>query len=227
VSRTVDATAHAVRRDAFVDVAERLIRTKGYEQMSVQDVLEELGTSKGAFYHYFDSKADLLTAVIDRMTDAVIGAMRPIADDPDMPALDKLRGVFATAGRWKADRRDLTIAVQRAWYADDNALVRERFARVVGERLPPLFAGIIHQGKAEGTFTVTSPDHAAAILVALMVGADDTTGRLFLARIDGLVPYDDVATAVAAFDEAFERILGLSPGSFELVDEPTLRRRFA
>ena len=56
-------TAHAVRRDEFVDAAQRLIQSPGYEQMSVQDVLDELGASKGAFYHYFDSKEALLEAV--------------------------------------------------------------------------------------------------------------------------------------------------------------------
>jgi AcrR family transcriptional regulator len=32
-----------------------LVFTKGFEQMSIQDILDELHISKGAFYHYFDS----------------------------------------------------------------------------------------------------------------------------------------------------------------------------
>ena len=62
MARTVDTEAHAVRREAFVDVAQRLMQTKGYEQMSIQDVLDELDASRGAFYHYFDSKTALLEA---------------------------------------------------------------------------------------------------------------------------------------------------------------------
>ena len=65
MARTVDTGAHAVRREAFVDTAQRLMQAKGYEQMSVQDVLDELDASRGAFYHYFDSKAALLEAVVD------------------------------------------------------------------------------------------------------------------------------------------------------------------
>ena len=67
MARTLDPSAHAVRRDTFLDAAQRLIQSKGYEQMSVQDVLADVGTSKGAFYHYFDSKAALLEGVVDRM----------------------------------------------------------------------------------------------------------------------------------------------------------------
>ncbi|MDB5063897.1 MAG: TetR/AcrR family transcriptional regulator, partial [Chloroflexi bacterium] len=54
--RTVNVAAHRVRREAFLDVAQRLIQTKGYEQMSIQDVLDALDTSRGALYHYFGSK---------------------------------------------------------------------------------------------------------------------------------------------------------------------------
>ena len=60
MARTLDPAAHAVKRDTFLDAAQRLIKTKGYEALSVQDVLAAVGTSKGAFYHYFDSKAALL-----------------------------------------------------------------------------------------------------------------------------------------------------------------------
>ena len=63
MARTLNPTLHTVRRDAFLDVAQRLVQTKGYEAMSVQDVLDELEASKGAFYHYFDSKQALLEAV--------------------------------------------------------------------------------------------------------------------------------------------------------------------
>ena len=70
--RTVNVEAHQVRRDAFLDVAQRLIQTKGYEQMSIQDVLDELDTSKGALYHYFDSKQALLDGVVDRFADAAM-----------------------------------------------------------------------------------------------------------------------------------------------------------
>ena len=70
----LNATVYAVRRDAFVDVAQRLIQAKGYQQMSIQDVLDELDASRGAFYHYFGSKADLLEAVVERLTEAAMAA---------------------------------------------------------------------------------------------------------------------------------------------------------
>ena len=127
MARTRNATVHAVRRDAFVDAAQRLIQAKGYEGMSIQDVLDELGASRGAFYHYFGSKADLLEAVVERLTDAATGALLPIVDDPDLSATKKLDSFFTGLARWKGERTDLLRGLIDTWLTDDNAIVREKF----------------------------------------------------------------------------------------------------
>src|SRR5260370_17721974 len=115
MARTVNATLHMVRRDAFLDVAQRLIQAKGYEAMSVQDVLDELDASRGAFYHYFDSKQALLEAVVDRMVDAGLAAVEPIVEDPDLDAIRKLEHFFAGIGRGKTDRKPFLLALPQRW----------------------------------------------------------------------------------------------------------------
>jgi AcrR family transcriptional regulator len=222
MARTLDPTAYAVRRDAFLDAAEHLIRTKGYEQTSVQDILDAAGASRGAFYHYFDSKEALLEGVVERMTDTAIAVIEPIVADPDLPAAAKLQAVFSTAGRWKTERSDLLLAFLRSWYSDENDLVRLRVARAGAARLTPLIAGIARQGAAEGAFSCTSPDDAATILLALLNGSSDAIGRLVLDRQAGRTTFDDVVRFMGAYEEAIERILGLAPGSFVLVDTPAL-----
>ena len=113
MARTLNPAAHALRRDAFVDAAQRLIQAKGYEQMSIQDVLDELDTSKGAFYHYFDSKAALLDAVIERMVDDAIAAIGPIVDEPGLPALTSLARLFDGLAEWKTERTEFLLKLMR------------------------------------------------------------------------------------------------------------------
>lgn len=54
-----------MRRSEILDVAQRLFYLKGYDQTSVQDIITEIGIAKGTFYHYFNSKLELLDAIID------------------------------------------------------------------------------------------------------------------------------------------------------------------
>ena len=93
--RTLNPETHAVRRDTFVDAALRLISSRGYEQLSIRDVIDELGASKGAFYHYFDSKGAFLAAVVERMVEVATGTVAPIATDPHLSAPEQLQAVFS------------------------------------------------------------------------------------------------------------------------------------
>jgi AcrR family transcriptional regulator len=224
--RTLNPEAHAVRRDAFVDVAQRLIQVRGYERLSIQDVLDGLGASKGAFYHYFNSKEALLEAVVERMVAAATATLTPIVADPNLTALQKLEGVFAGLASWKAERKELVLALLRVWFSDDNAIVREKLRQGIAIHIAPLLATIVRQGRAEGLFSASSPDDAARVLVSLIQGANEVASELFVARQADAVAFGVVKRTVAAYTEAFERILGLPAGSLTIVDGPTLRLWF-
>ena len=213
MARTLDPAAHAVRRDTFLDAAQRLITLKGYDQMSIQDVLAEVGTSKGAFYHYFDSKAALLEGVIDRMVLQATGELQPLLDDPDRTALAKFNGMFQGLATWKTQRRELLLAVLETWLSDDNAIVREKFRREVVETITPILTAIIRQGVHEGTFAVTSPEHAARVTVSPLLGANEHASALYLGNHAGEIPFEVVEGALNAYPEAMERILGARAGS--------------
>jgi AcrR family transcriptional regulator len=227
MARTLDPAAHAVRREAFVDAAQRVIQAKGYEQMTIQDVLDELDASRGAFYHYFDSKVSLLDAVVRRLVDVAIATVAPVAADPNLPALRKLERVFTGITSWKMERKELMLAVLKVWLSDENAVVRERFRQYTAVRLTPLLSRIVRQGKAEGVFSVSSADHAAAVFVSLVLAANEMASQLFVARQARAVSFEDVERTLAAYAEAFERILGIPTGSWPTVDRETIRFWFA
>ena len=223
VARTLNPTLHSVRRDAFLDVAQRFVQTKGYEAMSIQDVLVELDASKGAFYHYFDSKQALLEAVVDRFADGAIDSLAPVLEDAEMPALRKLERIFAGIASWKAERKEFVLAIIAVWNSDGNAIVREKLRRLTETRLVPLLSVVIKQGIDEGAFAADSPQETAMVLTYLMQGFQQQATDYFIARQAGTIAFDVVKRSVAANTDAFERILGIPKGSLTLIDEPTLR----
>lgn len=226
MARTIDPAARASRSDAFVDVAQRLIQSKGYEAMSIQDVLDEASASRGAFYHYFDSKEALLEAVVDRMADGALAAVAPVAEDPSISATEKLRRVFDGMAQFKMARVDLVMAILESWVSDENALVREKFGRTLVTKLGPLLAKIIAQGKAEGVFDVAAAEPAARVLVSLLWAANQTASQLYVARRANSVSYAEVEAILTAFWTSFERILGAPEGSLPVFDAALLRRWF-
>ena len=220
--RTLNPAVHTVRRDAFVEAAQRLIQTRGYAQMSIQDVLDAVKASRGAFYHYFDSKQALLEAVINRMTDAGLATVDPVVSDPKLSALQKFQGVFTGIQQFKAERKPLVLAVLEVWVSDDNAIVRDKLRHTAVRRLAPVLASIIEQGKAEGVFNTGAPETTARVLVGLMLSFNDEATELFLARRAKPITFEAIERAVAANTDACERILGLSAGTLTLIDGPAL-----
>ena len=225
--RTVNVEARAIRREAFVEVSLRLIQAKGYEQMSIQDVLDELDASRGAFYHYFASKLALLEAAVDHIVAAAMEAVSPVAADPRLSAAQKIERLFSGIAGWKAERRELMLALLEVWYSDDNAIVRDKVRRSSVAVLVPLLSTIVEQGRVEGVFSARSPDGAARAVVALLLGAQDMAIELFFARQAGEIPFEIVAERFAGLAEALTRVLGAPVGSLSLIDDATLRLWFS
>lgn len=222
--RTLDPAAHALRRDEFVDVAQRLILARGYERMSVQDVIDAAGASKGAFYHYFRSKAALLTAVIDRLVDGGMARFMPAVFDEDRPALEKLRAFLGNAADYKAEQRELILGAIQNWMSDENAIVREHFRRELVVRLEPMLTAIVRQGVAEGSFRTDAPEATGRVLISLWQGMSDDITELFFGLDAGTITFEHLARRLAAYADAFERILGAQPGVVRLADPALLRQ---
>ena len=79
----------------ILDVASRLFLEKGYEHTSIQDIINNLGgLSKGAIYHHFKSKEEILIAVTDRMTAESNHMLAQIRDASGLNGREKLRWIF-------------------------------------------------------------------------------------------------------------------------------------
>jgi len=227
MARTVKQEEYAARRNQILDVAQRLVAAKGYEQMTIQDLLDALQISKGAFYHYFDSKPALLEAIVERMMDDAEQFLIPIVQDPHLPALEKFQRFFATAGRWKTARKTFLLELLRVWYADENAVVRQKIRAATLKRISPLLAAIIRQGVQEGVLTTAYPDQMGEVLPSLMEGFGETAAGLLLSPEPDQDALQHMESAAAAYTDALERVLGAPSGSLTLIDAETLREWFA
>ncbi len=223
MARIVKEEEHAIKRKEILDVAQRLIYTKGYEQMTIQDILAEAQISKGAFYHYFDSKQALLEGLIERIRQEAEAVMEPVLKDENLPALEKLHRYFDMAARWKSARKELMLALLRTWYDERNALLRQKVQAATIQWLAPNLAEIIRQGIGEGSLSTPYPEQAGGVATALLVGMSDTAAGLLLAGELKAETFRQFAEMVAAYNNAMERVLGAAPGSIRLMDPEILK----
>lgn len=224
MGRPVHEAAHTSRRNAILDAAERAVRTKGYEQMAITDLLNDLQISSGAFYHYFDSKPALLLALVERMGDEIEQVVLPIVYDPVPGALEKLQRFFAALDQWKFAHKRLLFAYLPVWYGDENAIVRNKLYQARIKRLTPWLEEIIQQGAREGVFTTLYPDQVARIVISLLEDVGYASTELLLAEKPSSEDLLCLQRILLATTDALERLLGapsgcLQPASLEGLEQ--------
>lgn len=219
---------HIAKRNEILDAALKLLYAKGYDKMTIQDMLEALRISKGAFYHYFDSKADVLDALIERMVvEQVEPLLLSIVRDPQRTALEKLQGYFDTAVRWKTAQKDLMMELLKVWYSDENALARQKMLATLVKHVTPLFVEIIHQGVEEGVFTTPYPESVSQVIINLVQPLGDGFAEMLLSK-EAMHDHalQRAEMLVITYNDALERVLGAPKGSIHLMDTEALKEWF-
>jgi AcrR family transcriptional regulator len=221
MARTVNIAERAARRGAILDAAQRLVLSKGYERLTVQDLLDDLQISKGAFYHYFDSKPAVIEALSERLVSASVEALAPIVANPKLGASSKLKRFFAEIIRWKSARQKLFVAMLPVWYASNNIVFRLQVDRAVAKRLAPLLTAIVLQGVDEHRFATAYPEQAGAIIVVLVQALQDALAHQLMAAACGSpdAPHTkEIVATYGAHIEAIERYLGVPSGTLYRAD---------
>lgn len=229
MARIVKEEEHTAKRNEILDAALQLVYSKGYDKMTIQDILDQLQISKGAFYHYFDSKVDVLEAVVERMaTEQVEPIFLAIVQDPNIPALEKLHRYFDMSTRWKTSKKALVTELVKIWYSDENALARQKMLARTVEHMGPFFTEIIKQGVREGVFTTPYPEVTAQVIVNLIYDLAYASGQMFIAEdVKESDNLRQIETIYEAYSDVLERVLGAPKGSIQFMTAEALKIWFS
>ncbi len=216
MARILKEDEYNAKRNEILDTARHLIYTKGYEQMTIQDLLQALHISKGALYHYFASKEALLEALVDRMGQQAEQNLLPIVQDANLTAIQKIRRIIEGSAQWKSTQKELITGLLRLWFSDENAFIRHKMEAESRQHMADYLEPVIHQGIAEGTFTSRYPKQAAVIIAGVSLSLTDIiVGALISPQIDRAA-IQELEDTWAAYVDTVERILGAPAGSLHI-----------
>jgi len=180
---TADAADEPVPQ-RLLTAATRLFAEQGFETTSVQQVVDAAGVTKGAMYHYFGSKDDLLYEIYARVLRVQTARMESAAEAGD-PVQDRLHAVAADVVATTAANLDDTVIFFRSMHLlhpDKQAEVRAERRRY-HERVRDL----IEEGQRTGVFR---GDKQAELVVDFFFGAVHHLGTWF--RPDGELTGEEV-----------------------------------
>ena len=125
--------------------------------------------------------------------------------------------------QWKSGQKAYMMAILKAWYSDENALVRQKMIMTSTINLGELLNRVFLEGIKQGVFHTDYPEMAGRIVFALMTQMSDSLGHILL-RVNSDPPGNgnDVIKAmeqiICSYTDAIEKILGAESGSIHLID---------
>ena len=145
----------------ILDVASRLFLEKGYEHTSIQDIINNLGgLSKGAIYHHFKSKEEILIAVTDRMTAESNHMLAQIRDASGLNGREKL---IVKASINRPVQNDLFSVAPD--FRNNPRLLDSLLRESVEEVAPQYILPIIREGIEDGSIQTEYPEQLAELIM--------------------------------------------------------------
>lgn len=153
----------------ILDVAAQLFLEKGYEHTSIQDIVNNLGgLSKGAIYHHFKSKEDILDGVMDKLyqnNENELEHIKRLEKNKNMTGLQKLQALFISA--LENPRQEDMFQMAPDFLKNPQMLVMQ-LEGIFKESAPHYVQPIIEEGIADGSIQTEYPKELAEVILLLI-----------------------------------------------------------
>ncbi|AJR09238.1 TetR/AcrR family transcriptional regulator [Photobacterium gaetbulicola] len=214
------------RRAEFIAAANELFFSKGYANTSVNDLIQHVGVSKGAFYHHFDSKQAVLEAWSDDMLAQYRQVIGGLVDDPNLSALTKWALLLRRTNQWEIGQKAIMLGFVKIINMDENLQLKHNFMQKVSALLAGYYEAILRQGSQEQVFDVPFPAVTARLMVTVLNGFSEALTQKMLQAEHIQDLFDGVVDEVKATQQILERMVAAKAGSMPLIDDELLRAWF-
>lgn len=155
-----------LKKQEIIRTAETLFCRNGYEATGVQDILDALHTSKGSFYHHFESKEALLEEIC-RIRVAGAAEKRQAETPADASPLEKVNLLLSGMIPFNGEKVTFLLMLLPVFRLQEGIRLKDSYSKeLAGQCFTPL-ADALEQGTAAGTFSCR--DAAAYAEMALLL----------------------------------------------------------
>ena len=153
-------------RELILEVASGLFMTKGYEKTRISDIINGLdGLTKGAVYHYFDSKEDIFNEVVKRIGYQNKAIFDEIKYAKDLNGREKISKLISVAiGNTNMD----VITSISPNLTDNPKLLASFFKQMQEMTIPEYFLPIIYEGIKDGSIKSEHPQELAELIAVIL-----------------------------------------------------------
>lgn len=148
----------------ILDVSMKLFLEKGYDHTTLSDIIQVSGLSKGAIYHHFASKAEILIRICDRIGEENAAQLEAVKEDRLLNGRQKLKAAFRASLLADNQRTMMNIVPT---LTDNPQFLALEMSAIYEEAVPDYIEPIIREGISDGSICAEHPRETAEILIVL------------------------------------------------------------
>lgn len=155
-----------ITEQRILDSAYKLFLERGWDNTTIQDIIDDLGDlTRGAFYHHFKSKEDIIDAVTTRMF-VNNNPFEQVEEDITLNAFSKLVKILRI---FLNNEESLQLLKQIAPSVRESPQIIAKQVKECKTVIAPFIHSLLEQGVKDGSITVNRPKQIAEIITYLMV----------------------------------------------------------
>lgn len=218
------------RKREFLMTALDLFYEKGYEKTTINDIINRMGVSKGAFYHYFQSKEDVIINIANHYADQALVIMKNISAREDLSVVEKINKLIESMNRYKAAREEERAKIKGVFHRADNLKLERRLFNSIKQTAQVFFRELIDAGVNEGVIhDPVNPRELTDFILQVIHALNSSIDELLSELGDEENPLTTtmfnrrLEEKLLFYEEMLTRILQIREGSVRL-REPYLTR---
>ena len=185
------------RKKELLRIAYDMFLTQGYENTSVDEIIEKAQIAKGTYYYHFQSKEQMLEEVIDMMIDSETKMAKQIIT-MDISVQQKIVMMLTSMKPTEAEQ-----PIKNALFQPENVLMHHKVRKKLINIITPLLSEVIKEGVKEGIFEC---DNIPERVKMLLIISDGTFNEGTFSEQD-----------ISVFIEMTEKLLGAENGTMSFI----------
>lgn len=193
------------RRKEILDTAEEMFVVHGYDNTSVQQLIDKIGIAKGTFYYHFKSKEEVMDGIINRYNTKLLAAAELVVENKELTVHEK---IFQAIMYLKLEAPN-GQEIMEELHKPQNALMHQKLLNTMISGVTPILSRLVKEGIEQGIFHTPYPYESSEMLITYTQVVFD--GALFTQS------EEEQVTRIRAFIHNMECMFQAEPGSFSYV----------
>jgi AcrR family transcriptional regulator len=208
-----------VRKQEFLSTAFEIFCEKGYDNTSINDIIEKVGVTKGAFYYYFKSKEDILQILADSQVETVLKITRQIAGSTELNAVEKINLLIEKTHEFRNKNIGDRLLLYKLLENESNARLVRKISEEIIKRGKPEMLRIIEQGIDEGLFDVRFPAEAAEFILQFSIILNSQIQNIMIQKDNNINKKNTALEKLSFYEEVLIKILGITKTNLNLAQK--------